>query len=65
MAGSEHRWKSGKAANWDRKVTLMRSAKTKATYKHGMGDCRKAMLINRGRSRCLSCLGMKLQRNND
>jgi hypothetical protein len=41
MNDSEYRWKSGKAANKDRKVTLMRSAKTKATYKYGMGGLPK------------------------
>jgi hypothetical protein len=41
MSNSDHRWKRGKAANTDRKVTLMRSAKTKATYGYGMGGLPK------------------------
>lgn len=30
-------WQPGKAANKDPKLRLMRSAKTRASYSHGMG----------------------------
>lgn len=35
-------WKAGKAANKDRKITVMRAAKTSATYKTGMGGLPKS-----------------------
>lgn len=43
MSGyKDESWRSGKAANKDRKLTLMRSAKTKANYKVGMGGLPKS-----------------------
>lgn len=36
------KWKAGKAANRDKKISLLRSAKTKANYKVGMGGLPKS-----------------------
>ena len=41
MTDGNLKWKAGKSANKDRRVTLLRSAKTKANYKHGMGGLPK------------------------
>jgi hypothetical protein len=37
MTAADESWRGGKAASTDPKLRLMRSAKTRVNYSHGMG----------------------------